>query len=271
MKTIDRRKIGFAIAIFALVSGMIAVAPATAQAAHAQKKGAVESRGTREFLKRLDRAGHDHRILDRRFFRNLERAGRTSRKWRVFSEYLLAGRLDWYRAEASRHWVRANYPAHYAKHVAALAPRVFVRVRGAPRLGEAVRYALMNAGRGRNVIFVGRPGRADLIVEVDGLISDPYRGPGKRSGKKLKRKKRGPVRVDYDLVLTLRAGAIVFERERARGRVKGAAFEDRLVRALAHEVLDLRYPSRRKLWRIAARGARYSKGPVAKRGWRSGN
>ena len=59
MKSIDRRSIGLAIAIFALVGGMVTLAPATAEATHPQKKGAVESRSFRDFVRRLDRAGHD--------------------------------------------------------------------------------------------------------------------------------------------------------------------------------------------------------------------
>ena len=79
MKTLDRRSTALALAIFVLVGGMVTLAPATAEATHPQKKGAVESRSFRDFVRRLDRAGHDHRVLDQRFFRDLERAGRRSR------------------------------------------------------------------------------------------------------------------------------------------------------------------------------------------------
>ena len=94
MKTLDRRNIALALALFAMTGGMLALAPAPVQASHPHKKGAIEARGTRTLLKRLERAGHDHQVLDRHFFRELERAGRRSREWRLFGEYLVAGRLD---------------------------------------------------------------------------------------------------------------------------------------------------------------------------------
>ena len=274
MKTLDRRSIGLAIAIFAMTGGMVTVAPATAEAAHPQKKGVIESRSFRDFVKRLDRAGHDHRVLDQRFFGQLERAGRRSREWRIFGEYLLAGRLEWYQAEASRYWVRANYPGHYAKHVAALAPRVFVRVAGAPGLAEAVRYQLMRSTGRRGVIFVDRPGRADLVVEIDGLISDPFFSPAGRRAKTVKFPKRyrratGPnqllyarydrvrerVRIEYDLRLTLRSGGRVYDRERARGYVSQvivSARNYRVVTAAGLVALEV-FPSR-KIERLYRRG-----------------
>ena len=274
MKTLDRRSIGLAIAIFALAGGMVTLVPATAEAAHPQKKGAIESRSYRDFIRRLDRAGHDHRVLDQHFFRDLERAGRRSREWRIFGEYLLAGRLEWYRAEPSRYWVRANYPGHYADHIAALAPRVFVRVRGAPGLGEAVRYQLMNTFGRRGVIFVDRPGRADLVVEIDGLISDPFFSPAGRRLKTVKFPKRyrravGPnqllyarydrvrerVRIEYDLRLTLRSGGRVYDRERARGYVSQvivSARNYRVVTAAGLVALEV-FPSR-KIERLYRKG-----------------
>lgn len=328
MKTLDRRSIGLAIAIFAVTGGMVSLAPATAEAAHPQKKGAIESRSFRDFVRRLDRAGHDHRVLDQRFFGQLERTGRGSREWRAFGEYLLAGRLDWYQAEASRYWVRANYPGYYAKHMAAEAPRVFVRVAGAPELAAAVRYQLMQSAGRRDVIFVDRPGRADLVVEIDGLISDPLFSTAGSRVKTVKFPKRyrravGPnqllyarydrvrerVRIAYDLRLILRSGGRVLERQRARGyvsdiivsarnyrvvtpaglvalevfpspkierlyrtglgqgRLEGAAsLQDRLAHALAHEVMELRFPSRFQLRRARRLGARYALAPGAARG-----
>lgn len=274
MKTLDRRSFGLAIAIFALAGGMVTLAPATAEAAHPQKKGAIESRSYREFLKRLDRAGHDHRVLDQRFYRDLERAGRRSREWRAFGEYLLAGRLNWYRAEPSRYWVRANYPGHYANHIAVLAPRVFVRVRGAPKLAEAVRYELMRSFGRRDVIFVNRPGRADLVVEVDGLISDPLFSAAGTRLKTVKFPKRyrraaGPnrllyarydrvrerVRIEYDLRLSVRSGGRVFDRQRARGYVSKviiSAHNYRVVTPAGLVALEV-FPSRKieRLYRNA--------------------
>ena len=240
------------------------------------------------------------------------------------------GRLDWYGTETSRYWVRANYPNHYSKYAAARAPRVFVSLRGAPGLAEAVRYELMQSYGGRDVIFVGRRGRADLVVEVDGLISDPVFLPAGRSRKMVKfskRKRRAlsnspfvyarfdrvreKVRIEYDLRLTLRAGGRVFDRERARGYVSDvfasaqnyrvvspagriaveafpsrriealyraatggrrdviAGLEARLVHALAHEVRDLRFPSRYQLVRANRHRDRYAKGPGRGRDWRS--
>ena len=328
MKTFDRRSTALALALFALVGSMVMLAPATAEASHPQKKGVIESRGARELLKRLDRAGHDHRVLDQRFFHDLERAGRRSREWRIFGQLLLSGRFDWYGAETSRYWVRANYPNHYAAHMATLAPRVFVRVRGAPKLGEAVRYELMQSYGRRGVIFVNRPGRADLVVEVDGLISGPlFSAAGSRSKtvkfpKRYRRtagatqllyarydRVRERVRIEYDLQLSVRSGGRVFDRVRARGyvseviisahnyrvvtaaglvarevfpsrkierlyrnaqaqgRLQGAAsLQNRLVHALAHEVRDLRFPSRFQFRRVQRIGARYAIVPGAARG-----
>lgn len=328
MKTFDRRSIGLAIAIFAITGGMVTLAPATAEAAHPQKKGAIESRSFRDFVRRLDRAGHDHRVLDQRFFGQLERTGRGSREWRIFGEYLLAGRLEWYRAESSRYWVRANYPGYYAKYTTALAPRVFVRVAGAPKLAEAVRYQLKQSFGRRDVIFVNRPGRADLVVEIDGLISDPFFSAAGSRVKTVKFPKRyrraaGPnqllyarydrvrerVRIEYDLRLIVTSGGRIFERQRARGYVSDtitsarnyrvvtpagfvalevfpsrkierlyriglgqgrvqatASLQARLVRALAYEVMELRFPERQELRRARRTGARYAIAPGAARG-----
>ena len=327
MKTLDRRNTALALALFALVGGMVTLAPATAEATHPQKKGAVESRSFRDFVRRLDRAGHDHRILDQRFFGDLERAGRRSREWRAFGEYLFAGRLNWDQAEPSRYWVRANYPGHYADHMAALAPRVFVHFRGAPKLGEAVRYELMQSYGRRDVIFVNRPGRADLVVEVEGLISDPFFSPAGTRLKTVKFPKRyrraaganrllyarydrvrERVRVAYDLRLSVRSGGRVFERQRARGTVSqviisahnyrvvtsaglvaqevfpsrkierlyrnaldqgrlqsAASLQARLVHALAHEVMELRFPDRFQLRRAQRLGAHFAIAPGAVR------
>ncbi len=232
-----RRRISLAFAILAMASGLASWTALPASAGH--KVGvAAESRSYRQFLARLDRAGHDYRVMDQRFFAELQSTGPRSRERRAFRQYVEAGRIDWYRSEPARYWVKANLPGVWQRLAVHQAPRVFVRVLGAPKLGAAVRYQLSAYGAGQ-VVFVERRDRADLVVEVEGLISDARFTRLSSSfkterigGKKRSRRKGGPgqtmatytrvrekVVIEYDFRLKLISGRRLLDRERAYGRV----------------------------------------------------